>query len=58
MPAKLSEGDTVGMTGEVTIVHDDGSPASWLRDADHDVGRASVADCEAQGRTQTPEAAA
>ena len=25
MPAKLSEGDTVGMAGEVTIVHDDGS---------------------------------
>jgi hypothetical protein len=22
MPAKLSEGDTVGLTGEVTIVHD------------------------------------
>ena len=25
MAAKLSEGDTVGMTGEITIVHDDGS---------------------------------
>jgi hypothetical protein len=24
MAAKLSEGDTVGMTGEVAIVHDDG----------------------------------
>ena len=25
MPAKFSEGDTVGMTGEVSIVHDDGT---------------------------------
>jgi hypothetical protein len=24
MAAKLSEGDTISMTGEVTIVHDDG----------------------------------
>ena len=30
MPAKLSEGDTVGMAGEVTIVHDDGSVAVRL----------------------------
>jgi hypothetical protein len=25
MTAKLSEGDTIGATGEVTLVHDDGS---------------------------------
>ena len=25
MAAKLSEGDTVGLTGEVTMVHDDGT---------------------------------
>ncbi len=25
MATKLSEGDTVGLTGEVTLVHDDGT---------------------------------
>ena len=25
MPVKLTEGDTVGLTGEVTLVHDDGT---------------------------------
>jgi hypothetical protein len=27
---KLSEGDTVSMTGEVTLVHDDGTVTEWL----------------------------
>ena len=25
MPVKLTEGDTVGLTGEVTLLHDDGT---------------------------------
>ena len=34
MPAKLSEGDTVGMTGEVTLIHDDGTVTLWLHGYD------------------------
>ena len=35
---KLSEGDTISMTGEVTIVHDDGKGTvqpAWLRHSGH-----------------------
>ena len=27
----LGEGDTIGLTGEVTIVHDDGKATVWLK---------------------------
>ena len=30
MVAKLSEGDTIAMQGEVTLVHDDGTVTVWL----------------------------
>ena len=53
MPAKLSEGDTVGMAGEVTIVHDDGSVTVRLHGFGtpiDDVGRASEPGGEKEAR--------
>ena len=35
MAAKLSEGDTVGLTGEVTMVHDDGTVTINLHGYDY-----------------------
>lgn len=31
----LSEGDTVGLTGEVSIVHDDGKVTVWVKGFDY-----------------------
>ena len=37
MAAKLAEGDTIAMQGEVGMVHDDGSVTVWLHGYDEPI---------------------
>ena len=60
MAAKLSEGDTITMTGEVTLVHDDGTVTVRLHGYDVPVttrGEHLELDREEEGGAGTAEEA-
>jgi hypothetical protein len=50
MATKLSEGDSIAMRGEVTMLHDDGSVTVWLHDYGVPITRTSESGGEEEGR--------
>ena len=57
MATKLSEGDSIAMRGEVTMLHDDGSVTVWLHGYGVPITRTSESGGEEEGRAGTTQTA-